>query len=264
MSCKQLLRNAILAQEYGYEQLAEMIPTWLRRIGRILARFAAFRSRSGCYIRFLQFKPNAKLLDVGCGNGGFLAVAQHLGWNVFGLEPDPVAAALAKHCNCPVINESIEGFDPGERAYDAITMNHVLEHIAEPSPVLNKLVNALADDGVLVTVTPNPSSAVARVFGASWYGLDPPRHLHIPTVGGLSALFKRLGLETVEFTLPRISHRYALESWSIRRYGRAHKSQSRFVPAAFRIAITILHGVGLEVGEEIVCVARKSRNLHSA
>jgi 2-polyprenyl-3-methyl-5-hydroxy-6-metoxy-1,4-benzoquinol methylase len=251
------LRDAMLGTGYGYRRLSDSLPAWLRLIGATASWLPAMRSRAGCHVRFLKARDQGRLLDVGCGNGQFLASARKLGWTGTGLEPDPVAADLARKRGCQVIENNIEAFSPGQGEYHAITMDHVLEHVADPQVVLAKLRAALTDDGVLVTFTPNPGSLVAKCFGISWYGLDPPRHLHIPTARGLRELFEEAGFHPTVFAVPRISNCYAQESMSIRRSGRAHGAQSRFIRNVFGMAAQLCGLAGLRSGDELVCVATK-------
>lgn len=257
------LRDAIHASSFGYKELANRHPHWVRLLGAALSHVPSIRSRVGCHVRFLQDRCGAKLLDVGCGNGNFLAAAEKVGWRGTGLEPDPVAASIAKARGCQVIQGNIEDFHPSKKAYDAITLDHVLEHLHDARLVLSKLKAALANDGVLVSVTPNPGSLVARIFGVSWYGLDPPRHLHIPSASGLTALFHEIGFESRVFTVPRISRCYASESMSIRTLGHAHKKSARFIPRLLGMAAQLSTFAGLNFGEEIVCIATKRQSSRS-
>ena len=40
-------------------------------------------------------RKGGRLLDVGCGDGGFLSFMSELGWSVCGVDPDPVAVENA-------------------------------------------------------------------------------------------------------------------------------------------------------------------------
>ena len=44
----------------------------------------------------LAKRPKGKLLDVGCGSGHLLKLAQQLGWDVTGIEIDPKAVSVAR------------------------------------------------------------------------------------------------------------------------------------------------------------------------
>nr|WP_280138534.1 class I SAM-dependent methyltransferase [Methyloceanibacter methanicus] len=48
------------------------------------------------HLRRLKPGERARLLDVGCGNGSFMAKARDAGWDVFGCDPDTSALELAR------------------------------------------------------------------------------------------------------------------------------------------------------------------------
>ena len=214
--------------------------------------------RPGYDLRFLDGR-SGKLLDIGCGNGYFLQQAQARGWEAFGVEPDCVAAGMAQARGCKVFRAPIEEFS-FDTEYDAVTMWHVLEHLGDPRSLFSRLARALAPAGRIVSVTPNPESLVARILGSSWYGLDPPRHLHIPTRKGLQIMLGDLGLQATVFTTPQLSDCYLLESLNIRRNGRAHTRRSstfRAIALTCRPLFAVLDRLNLRCGEENVCVATR-------
>jgi SAM-dependent methyltransferase len=65
--------------------------------------------------------------------------------------------------------------------FDAVTLIHVLEHVANPSSLLAECCRILKPGGRLVVVTPNFNSLGRRVLGEAWRGLEPPRHLILLT-----------------------------------------------------------------------------------
>lgn len=123
--------------------------------------------------------PQARLLDVGCGNGNYLEFARRAGWQVQGVDFDPVAVATARERGLDVFEGTIKVL-AGERAcYDRITLSHILEHVYDPWDVLADCYRLLKPGGVLWLETPNANSNGHKAFGPYWRGLEPPRHLHI-------------------------------------------------------------------------------------
>jgi len=63
------------------------------------------------------------------------------------------------------------------RRFDAIVMNHVIEHILDLVGFLRTCLAMLRPGGTLICVTPYASSWGHRAFGIHWMALEPPRHV---------------------------------------------------------------------------------------
>ncbi len=113
-----------------------------------------------------------RLLDVGCGDGTFLARAVQAGWQGVGTEYNPEPA---REMGLDV-RDSLYDCAAGER-FDCITMWHTLEHMANAHDVLGRIRMLLNEDGMLVVAVPNNGGWQARLFGPHWFHLDVPRHL---------------------------------------------------------------------------------------
>ena len=61
--------------------------------------------------------------------------------------------------------------------FDCVTMSHVLEHFHRPLEALEVALRLLRPGGQLYIDTPNVDSLGLERYGASWRGLEPPRHL---------------------------------------------------------------------------------------
>ncbi len=161
------------------------------RGGGVVDRLHAANSR--LRLRELRGLPPGRLLDVGSGKGHFMAAARAAGWEVLGVE---YAAASAEEARDRYGLETIVGdalsIDLGGR-FDAITMWHVLEHVADPAALIDRAHGLLGPRGRLVASVPNLGSAQARVFGRHWLHLDLPRHIYHFTPSALTALLVRHG-----------------------------------------------------------------------
>lgn len=133
------------------------------------------------------------LLDVGCGDGSFLAHAQRCGWQVLGLEPDPKAAQQARKGGVKVIGGGLERLAGQAEAFEAITMSHVIEHVHDANDVLRTCYRLLKPGGQLWIETPNVDALGHRVFGVNWRGLEAPRHLVVFSARALSSALRRAG-----------------------------------------------------------------------
>lgn len=138
------------------------------------------------------------LLDVGCGDGRRLAVLQAMGWRVEGQEIDAAAVAAARRAGYTVHAGKLQSIGLGDGSYDAVTMNHVMEHVHDPLAHLQECRRVLRRGGRLVALTPNAASLGHAVYGAAWRGLEPPRHLQVFTAASLGALATRAGFSQVQ------------------------------------------------------------------
>lgn len=139
------------------------------------------------------------LLDVGAGTGAFLAEMQAHSWKVKGIEPGAGARQVALEQFNVLLDppENISEFLEGH--FNAITMWHVLEHVHNLKPMLNRLHELLAPGGALFVAVPNYLSADAKRYGSAWAAYDVPRHLY-----HFSPHSMRVLLEACGFRVARI------------------------------------------------------------
>jgi 2-polyprenyl-3-methyl-5-hydroxy-6-metoxy-1,4-benzoquinol methylase len=96
------------------------------------------------------------ILDVGCGGGELVYLLRQLEFDAAGIEPDRTFSEAARSgLGLPVQTGFVQDFDFPERAFRAILMYHVLEHVDDPMAILGRLRRWLRDDGVLIVEVPN-------------------------------------------------------------------------------------------------------------
>jgi SAM-dependent methyltransferase len=123
------------------------------------------------------WRGRGRYLDVGCGSGGALGVAQALGWEVTGIEMDEPAAQKARRFSARVHAGDLFTAPFGSGEFDCVTALHVLEHVPDPVGAVRRMLGWLAPAGLLVLEVPNAGGLGARLFGRAWSGLELPRHL---------------------------------------------------------------------------------------
>lgn len=168
---------------------------------------AMFRHRLELIARH---KSPGLLLDVGCGKGEFLAEARAQGWRVTGIEPSLGLCLHAREVHqLDVLHGTLERSDIDlPAAADAVTLNHVLEHVEHPIALLQAIRKLLNPDGVLFIEVPNCDSYLLRTADAffRFKGLDwstrlsplhPPFHRF-----GFTASSLRHALTASGFTAP--------------------------------------------------------------
>lgn len=142
--------------------------------------------------------PGSRLLDIGCGNGEFLVLAAQAGWSVVGLEPDPKAAEAARTLGLDVRQNSINSLNPEIERFDGITLSHVIEHLHDPFSALQRCYDLLNPGGWIWIETPNVDAQGHELFGPSWRGLEPPRHLVLFNRPSLIDVLRKVGFTELE------------------------------------------------------------------
>ena len=143
-----------------------------------------------------------RLLDVGCGNGAFLKLAQKAGWSVHGIDFDPIAVAEARNGGLDIYLGSTDQLTGQEQTYDWITCSHVLEHVHDPLKLLQSMQRLLRPGGILWLQTPNIDSIGHKIHRENWIGVDPPRHLTLMTLQTLRHSLEGAGFKTKFYCLP--------------------------------------------------------------
>jgi SAM-dependent methyltransferase len=196
----------------------------------------------------------ARVLDVGCGNGDFLVRMRQLGWEVEGVEPDAVAAGIAREKGIKVYGGDLPSARFPAGAFEAVAMSHVVEHVHDPIAVLAECRRILKPDGTLVAITPNADSWGHRTFRDAWYALDPPRHLMLYRAANVRVLFERAGLSIRQLTSAVTGARGI---WRVSSGARGTVAQVR--AGAFQMRERMAVGLGRVVGEELIVMATPSR-----
>jgi 2-polyprenyl-3-methyl-5-hydroxy-6-metoxy-1,4-benzoquinol methylase len=259
----ELTRRLVLSARKGYTELNPSVP-FASVAGSILARIPPIWSRA-CYSQedlMPRFKAGGRLLEIGCGGGAFLSIMKLLGWRVSGVEPDPVAAAVAREAvGCDIHVGTIEDAPFAEEYFDAIVASHVIEHATVPRSFVAHSARLLAHGGVMTVLTPNFGSLGHKLFGTDWYCLDPPRHLCLFTPQSLRSLFTASGLfqDVRTKTIARASGLAISRRRAVRATGNFLGDAGTGVRPA-DLLFRALEAAGNPIlgwGEEIQCVAVK-------
>lgn len=107
-----------------------------------------------------------RLLDIGCGLGYFLDVAQDAGFDVMGVEFNPGAVrAMREKYAFPVHEGSVQAAPLEEASCDVVTMFDVIEHLHDPFSDVRKIFKLLRPGGGVAISTMDSESFVSRLLG---------------------------------------------------------------------------------------------------
>jgi SAM-dependent methyltransferase len=99
----------------------------------------------------------ARVLDVGCATGTFLGFMGELGYrNLTGLDPSPVATQTARALHrVDTITGSFTTLPATAGPFDLITLQHVLEHLADVRIAVQAMRRLLDDGGLAYVEVPD-------------------------------------------------------------------------------------------------------------
>jgi 2-polyprenyl-3-methyl-5-hydroxy-6-metoxy-1,4-benzoquinol methylase len=148
---------------------------------------------------------NLKVLDVGGGSGWMLDLVRTASPRVGVtqvVDIDPGAQEAALHNGHRYFCGRVEDFTPGDR-FDLVLLLNLIEHVADPLQVLQRVGSMLTPQGVVLVKTPNYDALDARLFRHSnWAGYHCPRHWVLFTQHSFSKLARRAGMriESLSYT----------------------------------------------------------------
>jgi SAM-dependent methyltransferase len=161
-----------------------------------------------------HFRPDAKLLDVGCGTGW---LAEHFS-DYIGIDgsPEAVAAALSKGRS--IVQGDVDEPLPFEDAsFEGVVLKDLLEHVADPVAVVRETHRVLRPGGRVFASSPDAQRWV-------W---DDYTHRRPFTRKGMRLLFADQG-----FTVERVGYESVMPGTSIV----ARRMRSKRRPALLRAA----------------------------
>ena len=158
----------------------------------------------------LRSKPDARVLDIGCGCGANAAKIRTMAprAHLVGIEPSAPAAGLSRRNGFDEVHETdaLAWLRASEAApFDAVVLSDVLEHIADPVAMLRELSRADAlRDATWVVSVPNYAVWYNRIrtllgrFSYQWSGLFDRTHLRFFTRKSIREVFEYCGFEVIE------------------------------------------------------------------
>jgi 2-polyprenyl-3-methyl-5-hydroxy-6-metoxy-1,4-benzoquinol methylase len=259
------LRGAVLAARYGYSPLSPKLPL-AGYLGYLLSLLplAHRRATLGWFRAVPPYQPNGRLLEIGCGDGNYLSPMRELGWEIHGIEPDPIAAEkVTRTVGAKIWPGNLETAQVPDGHFDAVVALHSIEHVYDPVIFLERAAGFLRRGGFLYIVTPNFDSLTRKTCHRDWLALDVPRHLNLMTPKSLRSICEsnsRLRLQSLR-TLSRRARREREHVYAVQRTGNFHgEFRPVFAQSAFLTLFSLLERIGNPFfgwGEEIELVASR-------
>lgn len=242
------LKQGYLASRYGYG--ASATPLRQRILGQAVWFLPLRRADVDANVMHLRFRPDGRLLEVGCGSGEVLEILRDAGWEAEGVDFDPAAVATARRRGLTVHLGGLDRLGLPAGRFDAIVLRHMIEHVHDPGGLLRECRRLLRSDGVLAVLTPNADGLGHRIFRSDAFYVDPPRHLHVFNPRNLRRMVEGAGFAVQRLeTHSRRARDIWIHSRAIRRTGRANPRERPSLRAR-------MGGLLFEAFERALLVAR--------
>jgi SAM-dependent methyltransferase len=131
------------------------------------------------YKQILPIRPKqsvARVLDIGCGTGTFLAMFPR-DVERFGIEPSRIAAGQARAKGIEVVQYDDLAKPELRNTFDLVTAIDVVEHLADLQGFRRHLTTALRPGGTVILLTGNAESRPAQLLGPHWSYLNYAEHI---------------------------------------------------------------------------------------
>ena len=136
-----------------------------------------------------ELPEGARVLDAGCGTGGFLELME---------KENPAISSVGIDIGRPpsfaskgeLLRGSVTDLPFDDDSFYVVTCSHVLEHLHDPGPCVVELLRVCKPEGTIYIETPSPRAATMPFFNVFW---DDPTHVRPYSQTGLRRLFEMYG-----------------------------------------------------------------------
>jgi 2-polyprenyl-3-methyl-5-hydroxy-6-metoxy-1,4-benzoquinol methylase len=146
----------------------------------------------------LRRARSGKLVDFGCGDGGFLVLAKKH-FEVSGIELSPRGAEISREriSRYAILEGPVTEMAATlpANSFDVVTQFGYVEHEWQPIAGLRAAHRLLKPGGVTVIKTPNYASWNRTIRGMDWCGYHIPAHCNYFTPLSLAEMLRRAGFE---------------------------------------------------------------------
>lgn len=154
--------------------------------------------------------PSAKVLEIGCAHGGYVALMRWAGYDASGTEMSPWIVNYARETfQVPVVAGTIEEQSFPPASLDGIILNDVIEHLPDPVGTLGACARLLKPEGFFIIQTPEYKEHLTHAdilanqdpFEIHMKG-KADEHLYLFSRRSAQQLFAKLGFPHVGFENP--------------------------------------------------------------
>lgn len=163
------------------------------------ATFQGYAAELAGYLTERYELHGKDIIDVGCGNGEFLALLCRSGNNRgVGFDPSFIPDRIQTTTNGVTVIPDLYSEHYGHYAADLVVCRQVLEHIPEPRPFLRRVRAALEDRTQTAVFFEVPNAAYVFEHGGVWDIIY--EHCIYYTANALQRLFRDCGFDVINVT----------------------------------------------------------------
>jgi 2-polyprenyl-3-methyl-5-hydroxy-6-metoxy-1,4-benzoquinol methylase len=156
--------------------------------------------------------PAAKVLELGCSHGSFVALMGSAGYDASGVEMSPWVVEFGeKTFGVPISVGPLENLDIPPGSLDVIVSMDVLEHLPDPVTTMARCLELLKPDGLLLLQTPqfkdgSSYEELRENKGRFLEMLIPEEHIYLFSQDSVARLFRQLGADHIQFEPAIFAH----------------------------------------------------------
>ncbi len=181
--------------------------------------------------RFHKKKLKKKLLDIGCGLGGFIKLAKEKKWVAEGIEFNKYSSNILTQKGFQIYNNYLNKLNL-KKDYSCISMWNLFEHLTDPKQTLEDIKKILLPGGLVFILVPNINGLVNTILKEKAVAFAGYTHLNFFNIDTLKKFlirndFKVLHYETVFTEIETIKNYLSFEDPY---FGNATKGLNYFSP----------------------------------
>ena len=139
---------------------------------------------------------DARILDVGCANGGLLQVLGRLGFrNLVGIDPSPACVENTRNGGCQAYRGELARLPAEIGCFDAVILTSVLEHVLDVKSAISALVSVCAGNGRIFMEVPD-AAGYADYLHAPFQDINT-EHINHFSIASLRNLMAQFGFTPV-------------------------------------------------------------------
>jgi 2-polyprenyl-3-methyl-5-hydroxy-6-metoxy-1,4-benzoquinol methylase len=209
-SCEMMFHQRVMTDDWlarlykdwiSAEQI-EHVEAFLEGPRRARAAFERGRQMTKHVLRLDRLlRPRTRvrrLLDFGCGDGEFLSLASHFGFDAYGVDISETRTERSRARRVTVVRDLASLDDLGVERVDAAVLFETLEHVPDPAALVHAIGERLESGGVLIVEVPNCQDVAAPRTMREFHAVQPLEHINDFTPRTLRSFCERAGFLAID------------------------------------------------------------------